>query len=977
MQLCCLFEYRSAVSDGGSHRRPKRRSPMRSSHRRHRSRRAPRASGSETDIEAARRRAEDSRGLKKGLRNKRSWTRLLCLLAGVVLGLFLFVLPHGSSIASMVGGLDELLVLSGILDIELEHPGTAKGSVPSKAIDPKTFAPLKKPRSVQEAWTSWNTFKNGEQGLPGALAMLAPANSSQGASLVSDAREKRELRAFQHNLWANGDAEALDQARHFAAAQKFRIAGRKRRRAAIPDCYLPEDLLESAVKSADKTPMHIPEMWRANLQASMAALQVRTDAWGSPGKVRVPLEREAALSTVDPWISGKVKKALAFMEQLTDKNKEQLRARHPVRSSPEREHQRSAGGKAADPFQSAASYLKQYGISQKTADALVPKLIRAGVDFSSDLGKLSKQEEDELAKIVPRTLKATFSDAVANAAAASAESPSGEEAAFSFTLVTQASFDRAGLLQGLCGHWDGPISMAIYLANPDAHQMVPTLENPHVFVRDEIQSACKRQLREGTLKLKFVTADLRIFDTLQAAVNAHWEHRLATQNYPINFVRNVALDAVAEIVPPQAKAAIGGPGKGTTHVFIVDADQMPSLGMHRFLTGALMAAKVDATAVNLQITGAQVLADPTAAFVVPSFETSLVCHTPDGRKVNAEGQLFKALAAATNTDASGKEEEARDNATKQNKSPDQEEANPKHPTTAQGSAPAQGSGAASSSTSTSTSNSNSDSNSNSNSDSNSKSNSLSNSPPGTGRRRLSAASGKEKKVALGEGEGKGKKDEDAGEDLKCAGKGVKCAGSRKFGPSLGCCPEEGLPLSCFRKHETYGQCRVKCPESLDEEDGGGWLCNKEGPYLPHLLIPKKGNATNQAPADDAHGAARSQAEIPQAWDAEAHRCMEGLRGMHIIEFTGLAKCIDEDKCRSFHSLRFPQGHGSTNTSAWLQQGEGTLRRLGCLESEKYEPYVILPYSAPGEDGSRSFRFDDSFSGYGLNKITFVQTLVLR
>jgi len=40
------------------------------------------------------------------------------------------------------------------------------------------------------------------------------------------------------------------------------------------------------------------------------------------------------------------------------------------------------------------------------------------------------------------------------------------------TLVTQLSFDRLQMLELLCNYWPGPISLALYMTDAEAHQFL-------------------------------------------------------------------------------------------------------------------------------------------------------------------------------------------------------------------------------------------------------------------------------------------------------------------------------------------------------------------------------------------------------------------------------------------------------------------------------------------------------------------------
>jgi hypothetical protein len=63
------------------------------------------------------------------------------------------------------------------------------------------------------------------------------------------------------------------------------------------------------------------------------------------------------------------------------------------------------------------------------------------------------------------------------------------------------------------------------------------------------------------------------------------------------------------------------------------------------------------------------------------------------------------------------------------------------------------------------------------------------------------------------------------------------------------------------------------------------------------------------------------------------------------------------------------GHGSTLYKEWMRQDSGTLLELPCLQSNRYEPFLVLRYCRDLPP------FQESFSGYGKNKMTFVMQLI--
>eukprot|EP00986_Skeletonema_menzelii_P016279 scaffold14150_cov118-Skeletonema_menzelii.AAC.2 len=62
------------------------------------------------------------------------------------------------------------------------------------------------------------------------------------------------------------------------------------------------------------------------------------------------------------------------------------------------------------------------------------------------------------------------------------------------------------------------------------------------------------------------------------------------------------------------------------------------------------------------------------------------------------------------------------------------------------------------------------------------------------------------------------------------------------------------------------------------------------------------------------------------------------------------------------------GHGSTRYISWKDQSEGSYLDLPCIRSNRYEPYLALRYC------SELPPFQEGFSGYGKNKMTWAMQL---
>ncbi|KAL1786152.1 glycosyltransferase LARGE2 isoform X1 [Sigmodon hispidus] len=126
------------------------------------------------------------------------------------------------------------------------------------------------------------------------------------------------------------------------------------------------------------------------------------------------------------------------------------------------------------------------------------------------------------------------------------------------TLVTQLSMDRLQMLEALCRHWPGPMSLALYLTDAEAQQFLHFVEtSPVLSARKDV--AYHIVYRDGPL-------------------------------YPVNQLRNVAL---AQALTP--------------YVFLSDVDFLPAYSLYDYLRASLE---------QLELGSGQ-----KAALVVPAFET--------------------------------------------------------------------------------------------------------------------------------------------------------------------------------------------------------------------------------------------------------------------------------------------------------------------------------------------------------------------
>ncbi|XP_068596788.1 xylosyl- and glucuronyltransferase LARGE2s [Brachionichthys hirsutus] len=125
------------------------------------------------------------------------------------------------------------------------------------------------------------------------------------------------------------------------------------------------------------------------------------------------------------------------------------------------------------------------------------------------------------------------------------------------TLVAQLSMDRLQILEALCKHWKGPISLALYMSDAEAQQFLHYAEASDVL-KNRKNIAYHVVYREG-------------------------------QFYPINMARNVAMK-----------------NTNTPYVFLTDIDFLPMYGLYDYLRKAVL--QLD-------------MAHSKKALVVPAFET--------------------------------------------------------------------------------------------------------------------------------------------------------------------------------------------------------------------------------------------------------------------------------------------------------------------------------------------------------------------
>ncbi|KAM3877255.1 xylosyl- and glucuronyltransferase LARGE2s [Diretmus argenteus] len=133
--------------------------------------------------------------------------------------------------------------------------------------------------------------------------------------------------------------------------------------------------------------------------------------------------------------------------------------------------------------------------------------------------------------------------------------PTGDDT--DVTLVAQLSMDRLQMLEAICKHWEGPISLALYMSDAEAQQFLRYAQASEVL-KNRKNVGYHIVYKEG-------------------------------QFYPVNLVRNVALK-----------------NANTPYVFLADVDFLPMYGLYDYLRRSVV--QLD-------------MAHTKKALVVPAFET--------------------------------------------------------------------------------------------------------------------------------------------------------------------------------------------------------------------------------------------------------------------------------------------------------------------------------------------------------------------
>ncbi|OXB72955.1 UNVERIFIED_CONTAM: hypothetical protein H355_006495 [Colinus virginianus] len=125
------------------------------------------------------------------------------------------------------------------------------------------------------------------------------------------------------------------------------------------------------------------------------------------------------------------------------------------------------------------------------------------------------------------------------------------------TLVAQLSMDRLQMLEAICKHWEGPISLALYLSDAEAQQFLRYAQGSEVLMS-------------------------------RHNVGYHIVYKEG-QFYPVNLLRNVAMKHIS-----------------TPYMFLSDIDFLPMYGLYEYLRKSVI--QLD-------------LANTKKALIIPAFET--------------------------------------------------------------------------------------------------------------------------------------------------------------------------------------------------------------------------------------------------------------------------------------------------------------------------------------------------------------------
>jgi Glycosyl-transferase for dystroglycan len=165
----------------------------------------------------------------------------------------------------------------------------------------------------------------------------------------------------------------------------------------------------------------------------------------------------------------------------------------------------------------------------------------------------------------------------------------------SYTLVTQASFNRVWMLKHHCIRWglENPVSVAVFVTPNDeasisASRYNGTMRNTTMPMSNDTLAALIHKELQGA----GCNGDQLTVQVVKPEISTSSNEMLS--DYPVNILRNLALSAVR-----------------TTHVAYLDVDFWPSSDLHEILDNDIIREKF-----------AQ---DPKTAMIIPAFSMKRQC----------------------------------------------------------------------------------------------------------------------------------------------------------------------------------------------------------------------------------------------------------------------------------------------------------------------------------------------------------------
>ena len=167
---------------------------------------------------------------------------------------------------------------------------------------------------------------------------------------------------------------------------------------------------------------------------------------------------------------------------------------------------------------------------------------------------------------------------------------------YDVTLTTQLSMDRLHMVELLSTHWDGPMSIALYASDQEAHLVLQYMNS----------SPTLKSRKDIGIHIVYKTGNF----------------------YPVNYLRNVALE-----------------NTHTSHVFLSDIDFLPMVGLYRYLCEAARVLSSGNRALVIPAFETQVY-----KFDFPSNKQELLKMLSDGQVYTFRHHIWPRGHAPTNYD---------------------------------------------------------------------------------------------------------------------------------------------------------------------------------------------------------------------------------------------------------------------------------------------------------------------------------------